>query len=303
MASIAARTGDWLYNQPYVLLSMTTMSWAGNIIVGRLAAGHIPPIALAQVRWTCTFLILLPIFWSRIKRDLPVIRANLPLLLLLAFAGITVFNTLAYIGLQYTQAINGALMQSTAPLWIALWSLVLFRDRLTIGQIGGILLSTAGVLAIISRGDLSVLTHLTMNPGDLLMIMAMASYAFYAALLKKKPPLHPMTLIVVTMGTGAAMLLPATLWEISTGYVLQADTTTLLSVAYVIVFASIIAYIGFNRGVELIGPNRAGPFFHLIPLFGSALAIVFLGESFESFHAIGYALILTGIALAQRVGR
>lgn len=303
MSSLAARTGNWLYNQPYLLLSITTMSWAGNIIVGRAAAGHIPPVALAQMRWTGAFLILLPLFWPRVKRDWPILRANLPLLLVLSFAGITVFNTLAYIGLQYTQAINGALMQSTAPLWIALWSLILFRDRLTGGQIAGILLSSTGVLAIISRGDLTVLTHLTMNPGDILMILAMSSYSFYAALLKKKPPVHPMTLITVTMGAGAVMLLPATLWEVSTGYVLKADTTTLLSVAYVIVFASIIAYIGFNRGVELIGPNRAGPFFHLIPLFGSGLAITFLGESFEIFHAVGYALILTGIALAQRTAR
>lgn len=303
MTSIAVRAGGWLYNQPYILLSITTISWAGNIIVGRVAPGHIPPIMLAQLRWVCAFAILLPLFWPYVKRDWPVIRQNLPVLLVLSFAGITMFNTLAYIGLQYTQAINGALMQSTAPLWIALWSLILFRDRLTTGQIGGILLSTAGVMTIISRGDITVLADLTINPGDLLMITAMACYSFYAALLKKKPPVHPMTLIVVTIGLGLVMLLPATAWEFSSGYHLKADTTTLMSLAYVVVFATIIAFIGFNRGVELIGPNRAGPFFHLIPLFGSFLAIVFLGESFQMFHAVGYAQILAGIALAQRARR
>lgn len=300
MTSIAARAGSWLYNQPYILLSITGLSWAGNIIVGRVAPGHIPPVMLAQLRWTLAFAILLPLFWPRLKKDWPVIRANLPILSVLALFGITGFNTLAYIGLKYTQAINGALMQSTAPLWIALWSLILFRDRLSAGQVAGILLSTAGVAAIISRGDLAVLAQLTINPGDLLMITAMASYSLYAALLKKKPPVHPMTLITVTIGLGLVFLLPATVYETAAGAVTILDATTVTLLAYVVLFPTIVAFIGFNRGVELIGPNRAGPFFHLIPLFGSLLAILFLGESFRIFHGVGYALILVGIALAQR---
>lgn len=303
MTTLAARTGGWLYNRPYLLLTITALSWSGNIIVGRLAPGHIPPVMLAQLRWTCAFVILLPLFLPQLRRDWPVIRRSLPILIVLAFFGITCFNTIAYIGLQYTQAINAALMQSTAPLWIALWSLILFRERLTAGQVAGIVLSTAGVLAIISRGDLTVLLHLTLNPGDILMITAMACYSLYAALLRRKPAIHPMSLIVVTIGLGLLLLLPATIAETLSGARTELDTTTLVALAYVVIFATIVAYIGFNRGVELIGANRAGPFFHLIPLFGSFLAIIFLGEHFASFHALGYVLILCGIALAQRAAR
>lgn len=300
MRGIAERAGHWLYSQPYLLLTITATTWGGNIIIGRLAAGHIPPIALAQLRWFGALAVLLPLFWSHLKADLPAIRRGLPVLLLLSFFGITVFNSMAYFGLQYTQAINGALMQSTAPFWIALWSLVLFRDRLAPGQIGGILLSFLGVLAILSGGQIETLLSLTLNPGDLFMIGAIASYSIYAALLRRRPPIHPLSLLVFTIGAGGLMLLPATLLEVASGYTMTFDALTLSSLLYVILFATITAYICFNRGVELIGPNRAGPFFHLVPVVASLLAIAFLGEVFRWHHAVGYSLILVGIALAQR---
>ncbi|PTW59706.1 drug/metabolite transporter (DMT)-like permease [Breoghania corrubedonensis] len=303
MTTSAARLGSWLYSQPYILLSTTATAWGGNIVIGRVAAGHIPPLALAQTRWIGAFVILALIFWPKVRQDLPVIRRHLPILLLLSFFGITLYNSLAYVGLQYTQAINGALMQSTAPFWIALWSLLLFGDRLTWGQIGGILLSSIGVLAIITDGDPSRLRELTVNPGDLFLIAAMACYALYASVLRKRPPIHPMSFLVITIGLGGLMLMPATAMEFASGFVMQADTQTILSLIYVILIATILAYICFNRGVELIGPNRAGPFFHLIPVVASLLAIVFLGEAFRAYHAIGYALILSGIVLAQRFSR
>ncbi|WP_321344930.1 DMT family transporter [Breoghania sp.] len=303
MMTTATRFGRWLYGQPYILLSITAMSWGGNLVIGRVAAGHIPPLALAQTRWIGAFLVLVTFLWPKLRQDWPVIRRNFPILLLLSFVGITLYNSLAYEGLQYTQAINGALMQSTAPFWIALWSLILFRDRLTVGQIGGIVLSGAGVLTIITGGDVNQLANLSINPGDILLIIAMASYALYATLLRKRPPMHPLSFLVLTIGLGGFMLLPATAIEYASGFTMQADRQTILSLIYVILIATILAYICFNRGVELIGPNRAGPFFHLIPVTASLLAIVFLGETFRLFHAIGYALILGGIFLAQRFSR
>ncbi|MEI2385044.1 DMT family transporter [Breoghania sp. JC706] len=303
MTTSAARLGTWLYSQPYILLPTTAASWGGNIVLGRVAAGHIPPLALAQMRWIGAFVILALIFWPKVRQDLSVIRRHLPIVLLLSFVGITLYNSLAYVGLQYTQAVNGALMQSTAPFWIALWSLILFRDRLTPGQIGGIVLSSIGVLAIITEGDPARLTELTVNPGDLYLVAAMACYALYATLLRKRPPIHPMSFLVIAIGLGGLMLMPATAMEMASGFVMQADGQTLLTLAYVVLIATILAYICFNRGVELIGPNRAGPFFHLIPVVASLVAIVFLGEAFRLYHAIGYALILSGIFLAQRFSR
>ncbi|MDJ0931935.1 DMT family transporter [Breoghania sp.] len=306
MTTPAARFGAWFYSQPYILLSTTATAWGGNIVIGHVAAGHIPPLALAQARWTrwiSAFVILTLIFWPKVRQDFPVIRRSFPILLLLSFVGITLYNSLAYVGLQYMQAVNGALMQSTAPFSIALWSLLLFRDRLTRGQIGGILLSSLGVLAIITDGDPARLSELSVNPGDLFLIAAMASYALYASLLRKRPPIHPMSFLVLTIGLGGLILMPATAMEMASGFTMKVDTQMILSLTYVILIATIVAYICFNRGVELIDPNRAGPFFHLIPVVASLLAIVFLGETFQLYHAVCYALILSGIFLAQRLSR
>src|SRR5688572_25669963 len=141
----------WLANQPYLLLSLTSLFWAGNVVLGRYVAGHVPPIALATLRWSGAFLLILPFAWSHMKREWPVMRANMPMLILLAVTGIGAYNTIAYIGLQYTSALNALLIQSAGPLFVAFWSLVLFQSRLTIAQAFGIAISLAGVLTIIAR--------------------------------------------------------------------------------------------------------------------------------------------------------
>ncbi len=186
-------------------------------------------------------------------------------MLLLSLTGITIYNTLAYHGLEYTTAINGLLMQSSAPLMIGLWSLVLFRDRLTPAQLLGILMSLSGVLVIIAHGDLAALAGLTLNPGDVWFLVAMVSYALYAALLRRRPAIHFLSFLAFTIIAGAIMLLPVTAWEFLAGRRIDPTPAAFAVLAYVVVFPSLLAYIFFNRGVELIGANRAGPFFHLIP--------------------------------------
>lgn len=298
--SAAATAGRWVYGQAYILLPLNMLFWAGNSVVGRYVAGHVPPIALAWMRWSLALLILLPIAWPYIKRDLPELRRHLPLLMVLSFAGITCYNTMAYIGLQYTQALNGLLLQSTAPLLIGIWSFALFRDRLTLRQLGGILISMAGVALIVSRADWQILAGLTFNIGDIWILAALVFYGLYSALLRQRPQMHWTSFICATFFLGNVMLTPFLLWEMSTGYVLRLDATTLLSIAYTAIFASLLSYIFYNRGVQLIGPNRAGPFFHLIPLFGAVLAIFFLDEQLQLFHVAGFAAILSGIFLATR---
>ena len=294
------RLAHWFWQQAYLLLPLTFLCWAINIVIGRAVAGHIPPVALAQVRWIGASAIVTSLAWRHLGRDWPVIRQNVGLLLALAASGIGVYNTLAYAALQYTEALNGLLVQSAFPLVIGLWSFLLFRDRLTWSQIVGIVLSLSGVVVIVCRGDLALLAMLTLNRGDVLMLIAVGSYALYSTLLKIRPPIHPLSLLSVVMIAGAAMILPFWFWEISTGYVMQATPTTLAVLAFIIVFPSSLAYLMFNRGVELIGPNRSGPFFHLLPVFGSVLAMIFLGENLRWFHLAGYALILAGIVVAQR---
>jgi drug/metabolite transporter (DMT)-like permease len=292
-----------LFDRPYLLLSLTSLFWAINIVLGRYIAGQVPPVVLSQIRWTGAGLIVLPFAWQHLRRDWPAIRGNLPLMLLLSLTGITIYNTLAYHGLEYTEAINGLLMQSSAPLLIGLWSLILFRDRLTARQILGIAVSLTGVVVIVARGNPEALAGLRLNPGDLWFLIAMVSYAFYAALLRKRPPIHFLSFLAFTIVAGAIMLLPATLGEFLYGRRIAPSPAVFAVLAYVVVFPSVIAYICFNRGVELIGANRAGPFFHLIPVFGSVIAILFLGERPQIFHAIGYTLIVAGIFVAQAGAR
>lgn len=270
------------------------------MVLGRAVAGEIPPVLLAQIRWIGAGLLLAPFAWPHVKRDLPIIRKHIPILSLLALTGITSYNTLAYLGLQYTTAINGLLIQSAAPLIIGFWSLVLFRDSLTRKQLAGTIVSMIGVLIILTRGDFGLLLTLAFNIGDLLFFLAFLFYGLYSAVLRKRPTMHWLSFLWIAIVIGAILLLPALFLERSTGARLSAiNLQTISSFAYVIVFASILAYACFNRGVEMIGANRAGPFFHLMPMIGSVMAILFLGETLAIFHAIGYLLIVIGVITAQ----
>jgi drug/metabolite transporter (DMT)-like permease len=296
----AAAPGYWLANQPYLLLSITALCWAGNAIVGRLAAGHIPPVTLSFLRWSLAFLLILPIAWNHLKRDWAAIREKLGTMIVLSITGIAAFNTLQYWSLEHTQALNTLLLQSAGPLFVAVWSLVLLGVRLTLAQAAGIVLSLTGVLVILLHGDLTALTGIQFNKGDIIFTAALAIFGLYSVLSLKRPEIHGLSFVGFTFGCGAACLIPLLAWELLTRPVMQLDTNNPLTLFYVAVFPSTVAYICFNRGVQLIGANRAAPFFHVVPVFGSVMAIVFLGERPQAFHIIGFALVLTGVFVASR---
>jgi drug/metabolite transporter (DMT)-like permease len=299
-AQTQRRVGGWFFNQPYLLLSLTSLFWAGNTILGRFIVGHVPPVTLAFIRWSGAFLILLPFALRHLVRDWPLIRKHAGVLALIAFTGFSVYNTMAYYGLQYTTAINGLLLQSVSPLFVAMWSFALFHDRLTVRQAGGICVSLTGVLVIICHGSLDVLLGIGFNRGDVCFVLALVVYGFYAAYLRKRPAIHPFSFLAVGMGLGAAFLIPAVIIEIASGRTPVFDAESLLSFAFICIFPSLLGYLFLNRGIELVGANRAAPFIHLVPVFGSVLAVVLLGERFELYHAIGYALVFSGITIATR---
>jgi drug/metabolite transporter (DMT)-like permease len=292
--------GHWLANQPYLLLCITALCWAGNAIVGRLAAGHIPPVTLAFLRWALAFVLILPFAWKHLQRDWPAIRSRLGLMITLSVAGIGVFNTLQYWALEYTQALNTLLLQSAGPLIVAMWSLVLLGVRLTLAQAIGVLVSMMGVLVILLQGDLIALSNIQFNRGDLIFIVALVIFGYYSVLTLKRPAMHGLSFVAFTFGCGAACLVPFLIWELFARPVMALDAKNLLSVVYVAVFPSTVAYLCFNRGVQLIGANRAAPFFHVVPVFGAVMAFVFLGERPQPFHFIGFALVLTGVYAASR---
>jgi drug/metabolite transporter (DMT)-like permease len=290
----------WLNNQPYLLLSLTSLFWAGNIVLARYVAGHVPPMTLSCVRWIGAFVMLLPFAWPHLKRDWPALRGHLPLMVALSATGFAINNALSYWALQYTQALNALLIQSAGPLFVALWSLALFGMRLTWAQLAGITISLLGVLTIILRGDLSALASIEFNKGDVMFGGGLVAFGLYAALMTRRPKTNQLSLISFTTGCGALLLLPFSVWEYSTGLTLKSDALTIATLIYVVIFPSTLAYLFFNRGIALIGPNRAAPFFHLVPVFGSAMAILLLGEQPRLFHLIGYVLVLAGVVIASR---
>lgn len=292
-----------LFDQPYLLLILTMIFWAGNAIVGRYVAGDIPPATLAFIRWAGATMLTMPFAWRYLKRDWPVIRKNLGVMLMISIAGIGAFNTLQYTALEYTQAINVVLLLAAGPLFIAVWSLILLGVRLTWMQAAGIALSMLGVLVILLRGDLGELTHIRFNTGDLLIIVALAIFGYYSVMVLKRPDIHGLSFLAFTFCCGALSLVPLLILELWLRPMMAVTLPNLLALAYVVVFPSTLAYPCYNRAVELIGANRAAPFGHLVPLFGTVLAIVLLGERMHLFHVVGFALVLSGIYIAARKPR
>ena len=193
----------WLINQPHLLLSLTSLFWAGNIVLARFVAGHVPPMTLSCVRWIGAFILLWPFAKEHLRKDWPTLRANLPLMLLLSATGFAFNNAISYLALQYTEALNALLIQSSAPLFVALWALLLFGVRLTWAQLGGIVISLAGVLTIILRGDASALAAIHFNKGDLMFASAVLAFGLYSAVMTRRPSTHPLSLITFTMACGS----------------------------------------------------------------------------------------------------
>ncbi len=299
LSGMSARLAS-LYDRPYFLLVMTVLFWSGNFILGRAVHTEVPPVALAFWRWAGAFLVVIGFAAPHLRRDWPVLLRHWRMVLLLSAVGIAAFNTLVYIGLGATTAINAFLLQSALPVVIILFSYLLFGERTSLMALAGVAVSLAGVATILTKGDPFALAQLAVNRGDLLVFLAVVSYALYSALLRRRPAVHPLSFLAVTFGLGAAMLAPFWAWEHAAGNALLLNRTTVLSIGYVAVFPSVLAYFCYNRGVQLVGANRAGQFIHLMPVCGSLLAVLLLGEAFRTFHAVGMALCFAGIVLATR---
>ncbi|PGH54612.1 EamA family transporter [Azospirillum palustre] len=296
----ASVKGSRLADQAWLLMMLPPLFWAGNAVLGRAVAGSVPPIGLAFWRWFLGMLVVLPFAWPHLRHDITPILARWKSVLLLGTLGIGIYNTLQYIALNTTTALNCVMLQSSMPVMIVLMSLVLFRDRIGAMQGVGIAVSLVGAMTLISHGDPGTLLGLELNAGDVWMLAAVVIYAAYTTLLRRRPAIHGLSFVVVTFAIGAVELLPFYVWESLGGHPVQASGITLLAVGYTVLFPSIAAYLCFNRAVELLGPNTAGLAIHLVPVFGSLLAILFLGEQPHLYHGIGIALIAAGILLATR---
>jgi drug/metabolite transporter (DMT)-like permease len=285
---------------PYLLLALTSLFWSGNHIVGRAIASHVPPLAISTLRWLLPALVLGVLARDHLRKDWPAIRAHWRTMLLLGITGGTIFTAGQYIGLQYTTALNVSVLNSLAPVFMLVAAAILFRDFMSPRQLFGVAVSLAGVLVIITRGEFAALAQFRFNAGDIIIVANMAVWAIYAACLRMKPTIHWTSFLLVFAAVSAVFTLPFWAWEAAQGIVFHWTWLTLFSVLYVATFPSMIAFAMWNRGAELIGSNRAGPFLHLIPVYSAVLAVVLLGETLGLFHVVGFALILAGVWLAAR---
>jgi len=286
-------------NNPYLLLALAALFWSGNHIVGRAIHGEVPPIGISTVRWALPAVALWFIARQQIKQDWPAIRAHWVVMLWLGLTGGALFTALQYVGLQYTSALNVSVLNSLVPVLIIGAGGLMFRDRVSALQLAGIATSSIGVLIIIARGQFETLRALEFNWGDLIILFNMAVFAIYAASQRLAPKIHWLSFMFCFALISALGTLPFWLWEWAAGYSFKPTLLTAAAILYVSIFPSVLAFAAWNRGVQLIGANRSGPFVHLVPIYTAVTATLFLGEHLAVFHVVGFVLILAGVWLAS----
>lgn len=281
------------------LAATASLCWAGNWVLGRAIRADVPPFGLTFWRWALATLILLPFAASRLRHDWAVVRAHLPLVAGMALLSAAMFQSMTYIGLHSTEAINALLVSATMPVFVVIIAFFVLRERLTARQALGIGISFCGVAFIIARGEPGRLLDLHFNVGDAWILAALVVWGLYSVLLKFKPKeLSPVGLTFFIAVMGAGFILPLHLWEVARGMSVPLTAAGIGSVLYTGIFASVVALLSYNAAVARIGPSRSVFFLHLMPVFGAGLAVLFLGERLEAFHLIGFPIALGGVLFA-----
>ena len=286
----------------YIFLIFATLFWSGNFIVGKAASlFEIPPFTLNFYRWLFAWLILAPFTLKEILKKKNYILENIKLILILGITSITIFNSIVYYSLNFTQVISGVLMISTIPVMIIFFCWIFKIEKTNIYQITGVIFSLLGVVVIITKADLRIILNLNFNKGDLWMAVAMFSWAIYSALLRKKNfKLSQLSLLQTIISAGLIILLPAYLIEFAMGYRVNIHLPFILTLTYVVFFPGLASFTLWIKGISIIGSNRSGIFLHLMPIFSTILAMLIFNEKFMAYHLIGAIFIVTGIVLSSK---
>ncbi len=285
----------------FAALALANLFWAGNWVIGRALREAFDPITLNFWRWLVAAVVLAPFALPELVGKHAVIRRHAGLLALLAVTGVVIFQSLVYLGLRTTTTINAVLLNSSAPLFMLLCSWVIERERATRRQVAGMLVSLCGILVIVSHGEPQRLLQLEFHAGDAWILLAMPAWGIYSVLLKRGPPeLGGLGLLFVISVAGLVLLVPAFALQALHAPPRWPTPGEAAGVLYVGLAASVGAFICWNRGVASVGANAAGFTLHLLPAFGTVLAMVSLGEAFSAFHAAGIVTILVGVVLATR---
>ena len=290
-----------LHASPYFLLALAPFFWACNWIVGRGLHGEIPPLAMTFYRWCFAIAFMLPFALPHVRRQWPLIRKNWRVLILLGVLGVGSHNALAYIALNYTTVMNGVILNSFIPVMIIGLSWIFLRQRLANVQLAGVMVSLCGVLTILSQGSIERLAAFRLNPGDIVVVLSMFLWSLYTICLRWRPSgLHTLAFLFVIACVGDLAVLPLYLGENAFFRQVQWSGHVVIALAFVGLFSSFVAFVCWNRGVEQVGANVAGLFVHLMPVYGTVLAWIFLGEVLQLFHVAGIVLILAGIFVTSR---
>jgi drug/metabolite transporter (DMT)-like permease len=287
---------------PYFLLTITSLIWSLNWVIGKAVVGTISPLTLTFIRWVVAVAAMMPFAFPLIREHWPVVKRHWKAIAWIGFWGTGLHNAFAYVGLHYTTATNGVILNSSIPILIIVTGWLIYRDTITRVQSLGVVVSLAGVLAILTRGDPAVIASLTLNRGDLILLVGMLFWAVYTVLLRMKPAELPGLALLACCGSvGVLLLAPLCAAELLfLGGSVSVTPASVAAMLYVGIFPSFIGYVFWNRAVAEVGSNVAGIFIHLMPAFGSLLAWLFLGERIEAFHLAGIALILAGVSLTAR---
>ncbi|MEI7429979.1 MAG: DMT family transporter [Betaproteobacteria bacterium] len=286
------------FKHPYLLLTLTTLFWSGNMVVGRAIRDDVPPLSLAFWRWAIALALTLPLALPHLRSQWPLLKKGWRPVVALGLLGVGGYNTLAYIGLQYTAATNALLLNSFIPIATIALSWAFLKKHLHGIEWLGVLISLVGVTTIVARGELATIAGLTLNIGDLWMLLAVIVWAFYTIGLRWRPVgVHPMLMLAAFTTIGLLALAPAYAWEITQGRLIHLTPPALAAIAYTGVLPGFLGYIFYNHAVGEVGASKASLFIHLMPVFGTLLSAIFLDEIPQVYHLIGIALIFSGIYL------
>ena len=303
MQSTLRSLNDRFYESPSLLLGLCGIFWAGNAIASRLAVGQITPLSLVFLRWVLVLGVLWPIYGPQVRAHWPQIRPKLTSVILMGALGFTAFNVLFYLAGHYTTALNIGILQGAMPIFVMVGAFLAHGTRVTVLQVAGVLITSVGVLVIATHGAPLAVFDIEFNRGDLLMLLACVLYAFYAVALRKRPQIPGPAFFTLLALIAAVTSLPFLLVEALTTGLSMPTSKGLLVTAFVAIFPSCLAQLYFMRGVDMIGPGRAGIFMNLVPVFTAILAVIILGEPFAMFHLVALVLVISGILLAQLSAR
>ena len=286
----------------YIFLLLSTFFWSGNFIVGKFATlFEIPPLTLNFLRWASVWLILIPFTYKDIYKNLPDVKEHLLIISFMGIITISTFNSVVYYALNHTQVINAVLVLAAIPAVTIVLSSFMNIEKTNIFQLLGLFLSIIGICTIISNANIQKIISLNFNKGDLWMLVCVFTWALYSTLLKKKKfKFSQFSLIQLMVSVGILFLIPQFFYEKSIGLELNYNKAFFLILFYVVVFPAIAAYYFWQKGIEIIGPNRASMFIQLMPLFSALMAIIIFNEKFQLYHFVGAFFIVTGIYLSNK---